>query len=117
MKYGASGNVGGIVARVIKEQVGAKGTDKVTVAIMTTEPGDKYPSVVPVVGFGKAAPLFDGVAVGMEVVCEVEIRGREWQGKYFPEVRVLDCNIIGTDQASPAGKSLVDTADDSGMPF
>jgi hypothetical protein len=123
MKYGASGNIGGIVARVIKTKVGAKQYDKTVVLINVGADKNGKPVAVAVTGFGRDAALLEGVEAGMEVVCEIRPDTREYQGQYYDSHAVVDCNIMDETGAAPlpaagpVGKSLVDTAEDAGMPF
>jgi hypothetical protein len=126
MKYGASGNIGGIVARVIKTKVGkdpAKQYDKTVVLINVGTDKNGKPVAVAVTGFGRDAALLEGVEAGMEVVCEIRPDTREYQGQYYDSHAVVDCNIMDETgaaplaSAGPVGKALVDTADDAGMPF
>ena len=125
MKYGASGNIGGIVARVIKTKVGkdpAKQYDKTVVLVNVGTDKNGKPVAVAVTGVGRDAALLEGVEAGMEVVCEIRPDTREYQGQYYDSHAVVDCAIMDASGASPAsgpvGKSLADTADDgTQMPF
>lgn len=127
MTYESKGTVSGRVVRVMRDKLGEKQTEKITVVIDPTTAGAKYPNLVPVTAFGKAADHFAGVTEGAEIVCSVWLRGREWQGRYFSEIAVADCTIIEAGAAHPvdagtAGMNETATpdagaGDDDGMPF
>jgi len=126
MKYEAHGTVAGRVARVIKSKVGkdpAKQYDKTVVLIEAGTNKDGKPVTVGITGFGYDAALLEGVEAGMEVVCDYRPDTREYNGQFYDSHAVTDCRIIDDSGAAPlpagepTGQSLVDTADDAGMPF
>lgn len=45
---------------------------------ITTEAGSNYPQTIEVEVSGEKVNLFNNVAIGSEVTCSINLRGREW---------------------------------------
>ena len=123
MKTEYTGRVTGRVALIINEVVGKDAKRKVTAVIDCKADGDKYDRIVPVVGFGKGAVALEGIAEGDEVEMEVYLGGREWNGKYYPDIACKSVRVVAMAarpaDAEPVGKADngLDAADEAAMPF
>ena len=67
------------------ETVGAKGFQKRCVVIQTAD--DKYPQKVPIWFVQASTAKLDKVFEGYDVTVTFDLNGREWNGKYFAELR------------------------------
>lgn len=78
--------------------VGAKGFQKREVVIDT---GSKYDNLVPVEFTGDDVDLVSGYKVGEKVEIKGFLGGREWQGRYFLNVRANAIRPVGGKAVAP----------------
>jgi len=112
------------------ETVGQNNFQKQTVVIGYTKswggnnPGSKD-IIVPVTFGGKATEKSSALTVGQEVTIQYDLEGREWQGKYFVDVKGYDVKVEGTPVTNtgstykaPEPAKAAPVADDSdSLPF
>ena len=55
--------------------------------VVVIEVGDKYPQKVPIWFVQAATAKLDAAFVGYDVTVTFDLNGREWNGKYFAELR------------------------------
>ena len=67
--------------------------------VVVTVPDDKYPQDINVEMVQKNVALLDGVNIGDEVVVAFDIRGREYNGKYFNNIQGWKIDVVGTSEA------------------
>ena len=67
--------------------------------IVVIETDEKYPQQVPFEFVQKSCELLDGCAVGQTATIAYNLRGREWQGRYF--VNLNGWKIDASGDAGP----------------
>ncbi|MGA0208160.1 MAG: DUF3127 domain-containing protein [Ilumatobacteraceae bacterium] len=75
------------------EKVGQKGFRK---RILVIETDEKWPQQVPIEFCQDDVDRLDNLACGLEVEVEFAINGREWEGRYFVNLRGWKVRKIGT---------------------
>ena len=65
------------------------------------ETGGQYPKKVPIKLFGESVDKFP-LQVGQEVTASLDLDGREWEGKWFPEIKAWNIVYAGAQPAQPA---------------
>jgi hypothetical protein len=74
--------------------------------------GDKYPQLVQFQAVNERVRFLDGAKVGQECEVKFDLRGREYNGKYYVSLNAWDIRI---DAAAPS-KPIEDEIDDD-LPF
>ena len=80
------------------ETVGAKGFQKRLLVVDTED--DKYPQQVPFYFVQAQTAKLDGIAAGEDVTVTFDLNGREWNGRYFSELRGWKVEKHGGEQAA-----------------
>jgi hypothetical protein len=99
------------------ESFGAGGKFKKRTLVIET-PG-KYPQKLPIEFTMKKAPMLDAYSLGQEVEIDINLRGREWKGKYYPSIegwKIQLTNEADSDQSPPAA-NYEETYSDEDIPF
>lgn len=115
MAYDMTGTV-----KVIKDPAtSASGTFTWREFVITTE-DDRYPQDVLFRVTQNRVSLLDGVAVGERLQVSFDIRGREYQGRFFVNLEAF--KITRMDAAAAGGEPDIPVADevpldDGAMPF
>ena len=73
----------GKVEKVLELQEFPSGFYKQTLVIKT---GDKFPQLIPIEFAKEKTELLNGLGPGNEVTVMFDLRGREWNGKYYPDI-------------------------------
>lgn len=60
---------------------------------LVIEYGDKYPKKAAITFFERLLPEVSNVGVGNEILLDVNIESREWQGKWFTDVIANKVNV------------------------
>ena len=94
------------------ETIGAKGFQKRQLVIKTSE---QYPQSVPVDFTQDKCIVLNGYAVGDLVVVGVNVRGSEWQGKYYASLN--GWKISKTDSEKSSQSFMPDREERSDLPF
>lgn len=82
--------------------------------VVLTDRADKYPTFVPVEFQRDKCPLLDGIRIGDLVDVHGELKGREWNGRFFmnavgTSINVLSSpNMVASPAAAPAQQTLPD---------
>jgi len=99
--------VTGIVKIIGELQSFASGFTKIQVVVTSDE---QYPSDIPIEFFKDKTSLLDDYAVGDSVKIDVNIKGSEYQGKYYVGLIGWRINKQDTSKQSPApqNQSAVD---------
>jgi single-strand DNA-binding protein len=105
----------------VTESVGTNNFQKRTIAV---EIGDQYPQQIGVEFVKEGCLKLDGVTIGDTVEIKANLRGREYQGKYYTSLQgwYLRKENAGT-QPAPAQSHSMPTytpppaADGDGLPF
>jgi hypothetical protein len=106
------------------EELKAKGTihligearqvsDKMNLREFVLSIGDKYPQLVQFQAVNERVKFLDGAKVGQECEVKFDLRGREYNGKYYVSLNAWDIRIAS---AAPALKPISDEIDDD-LPF
>ena len=97
------------------EEVGSKGFKKRLLVVTTSE---QYPQQIPMDFVQDKVSLLDSFSVGQEVKVGINLRGNEYNGKYYLNAQGWRIEKLGESQAAPFEPSgeLVQDADDD-LPF
>ena len=106
------------------EELKAKGTihligearqvsDKMNLKEFVLSIGDKYPQLVQFQAVNERVKFLDGAKVGQECEVKFDLRGREYNGKFYVSLNAWDIRIAST---APASKPITDEIDDD-LPF
>jgi hypothetical protein len=106
------------------EELKAKGTihligeprqvsDKMNLREFVLSIGDKYPQLVQFQAVNERVKFLDGAKVGQECEVKFDLRGREYNGKYYVSLNAWDIRV---EAAAPALKPITDEIDDD-LPF
>ena len=92
------------------QSFGASGFRKATVVIET---GGDYPQQIPIEFVkDKADEMASKLSVGMEVEIAYNLRGREWNGRYFASVQGWRFDIVSTVDSGGSAVDSSESADD-----
>jgi single-strand DNA-binding protein len=103
------------------EELKAKGTihligeprqvsEKMNIREFVLSIGDKYPQLVQFQAVNERVKFLDGAKIGQECEVKFDLRGREYNGKYYVSLNAWDIRI-----AAPS-KPITDEIDDD-LPF
>ena len=106
------------------EELKAKGTihligearqvsDKMNLREFVLSIGDKYPQLVQFQAVNERVKFLDGAKVGQECEVKFDLRGREYNGKYYVSLNAWDIRV---EAAAPTLKPISDEIDDD-LPF
>ena len=106
------------------EELKAKGTihligearqvsDKMNLKEFVLSIGDKYPQLVQFQAVNERVKFLDGAKVGQECEVKFDLRGREYNGKFYVSLNAWDIRIASI---APASKPITDEIDDD-LPF
>lgn len=88
-------NVTGRVLQILPLQQGTSKAGKPWKSLVfVLETCGQYPRKVPIKLFGESVDKFP-LQVGQEVTASLDLDGREWEGKWFPEIKAW--NIVYSD--------------------
>ena len=73
--------------------------------------GDKYPQLVQFQVVNERVKFLDGAKPGQECEVKFDLRGREYNGKFYVSLNAWDIRVNGT-----VAKSITDAIDDD-LPF
>ena len=94
-------NVTGRVLQILPLQQGTSKAGKPWKSLVfVLETGGQYPKKVPIKLFGESVDKFP-LQVGQEVTASLDLDGREWEGKWFPEIKAWNIVYAGA-QPAPA---------------
>ena len=90
----------GTVETILEIQEFASGFKKRTIVVNT---GGKYPQTVPIDFAKEKIDLLDNLANGQEVAIGVNIRGNEYNGKYYVSLAgwKVDAGAVAADDCDP----------------
>ena len=80
---------GQIIVIAATETIGAKGFKKRLVVVKTDE---QYPQTIPVEFTQDKTNLLDNFVIGDTVKIGINLRGTEWQGRYFANIQGWNIN-------------------------
>lgn len=81
------------------QTVGAKGFRKRLLVLNATRPGGKYPDYIVATLTREGVDWADTIQIGEPVELKVALKGREWQGRWFADVEVIEGWTL--EQAAP----------------
>ena len=107
-----------ITGKVIKVgEIRPAGKSQVRQVVIETDDG-KYTQQVPLDIWGGAADKADSINVGAQIAVTFDIRGRDYNGKYYCSLSAWRWVI---EDAGPgvveSQDAFIDTAEDGAMPF
>ena len=106
-------NVSGKVKVVnATEEVGSKGFKKRLLVVETTE---TYPQLIPIEFVQDKCSLLDGVQVGQDVTVHINLRGSEYNGRYY--VQLQGWKIDAGAVVSTPTPSAPSTEPETDLPF
>jgi single-strand DNA-binding protein len=76
--------------------------------VMTLDPNDKYPQHVPFQVSQDKCGLLDGFNVGDELKLSVNIRGNEWNDRYFVNLEAWKIELVSKASLSTQVQNAVD---------
>jgi len=82
------------------EEVGAKGFKKRLVVVETQE---TYPQLIPIEFVQDKCSLLDGVQIGQDVTVHINLRGSEYNGRYYVQLQgwKIDATINPVSNMQP----------------
>jgi hypothetical protein len=106
------------------EELKAKGTihllgeakqvsEKMNIREFVLSIGDKYPQLVQFQAVNERVKFLDGAKVGQECEVKFDLRGREYNGRYYVSLNAWDIRI---ESAVAPSKPISDEIDDD-LPF
>ena len=99
-------NLTGRVLQILPLQQGTSKAGKPWKSQMfVLETGGQYPKKVPIKLFGESVDKFP-LQVGQEVTAALDLDGREWEGKWFPEIKAWNIVLAGAQQSAPAPQQV-----------
>jgi len=107
--------VGRIIALTPTQRI----SDKMEKRLLVIETSEQYPQQLPFEAINAACSKLDGLKVGQQVEVHFNLRGREWQGKYYPSLNLW--KVEPTEQTpdkvteNPKQEQRAETSDD--LPF
>ena len=105
--------VNGLVKLVnATEEVGSKGFKKRLLVVETTE---TYPQLIPIEFVQDKCSLLDGVQVGQDVTVHINLRGSEYNGRYY--VQLQGWKIDAGAVVSTPTPSAPSTEPETDLPF
>jgi single-strand DNA-binding protein len=101
------------------EELKAKGTihhigearqvsDKMNLKEFVLSIGDKYPQLVQFQAVNERVKFLDGAKVGQECEVKFDLRGREYNGKYYVSLNAWDIRIESKSGLKPIGDEIND---------
>ena len=113
----------GKIVAVLPEQRFNGKNGEVVKNFFILETKEQYPQKIKFEVFGEDKWKAMGVTVGQDVSVQFDIKGAEWQGKYFVNLQAWKVTAIGNGQ-QPAVQNQTSSSqtqrtqeDDSGLPF
>ena len=99
-------NVTGRVLQILPLQQGTSKAGKPWKSQMfVLETGGQYPKKIPIKLFGESVDKFP-LQVGQEVTASLDLDGREWEGKWFAEIKAWNIVYAGAQQAAPSPQQV-----------
>jgi single-strand DNA-binding protein len=86
------------------------GSGKFQKRVIVLEIGDKYPQKVPIWFVQAATAKLDAAFVGYDATVTFDVNGREWNGKYFAELRGWAIKIDREDGKAPEKPAAAEPA-------
>ncbi len=95
-------NVTGRVLQILPLQQGTSKAGKPWKSQMfVLDTGGQYPKKIPIKLFGDSVDKFP-LQVGQEVTASLDLDGREWEGKWFAEIKAWNIVYAGAQSAQTA---------------
>ena len=115
-------DITGTVVTILPEQRFNGKNGEVVKNFFILETKEQYPQKIKFEVFGENKWKQMGVAVGHDVSVQFDIKGAEWQGKYFVNLQAWKATSIGNGQQvqqnnQPQQSQGNANADDSSLPF
>jgi len=103
----------GKIIQILPEQTGSSARGEWSRQDFVIETNEQYPKKVCISNWGKKADLA-ATPIGTEVTCHINIESREYNSRWYTDVKVWKMEIMNTGSA-PAGDVPFPSADN--MPF
>lgn len=112
----ANTEITGTAHAILPLQTFPSGFSKQVLVINT---GGQYPQYVPIEFTKDRTKLLEGIATGQEVTAQVDIRGNEYQGKYYASLNgwKLEAGEKRQQNEPPPREDPADENDDDYIPF
>ena len=85
------------------EEVGAKGFKKRLLVVETTE---TYPQSIPIEFVQDKCGLLDTIQIGQDVTVHINLRGSEWNGKYYAQIQGWKIDAGMVTSSEPLGQDI-----------
>lgn len=88
------------------EEVGAKGFKK---RLLVVETQETYPQSIPIEFVQDKCGLLDTIQTGQDVTVHINLRGSEWNGKYYAQIQgwKIDAGMVtSSEPQAPIGDDL-----------
>lgn len=108
--------VSGKIIQILPEQTGTSARGEWSRQDFIIETNEQYPKKICISNWGKKADL-GAAPVGTEVTCHINIESREFNNRWYTDVKVWKMEIAsaGSASAAPGGDAPFPSADN--MPF
>ena len=93
----------GIILKIDAPQVIS---EKLTKRQIVLTVGDKYPEPIAFEAVNDKCDLLGGLTEGSEATVYYNLRGREWNGRYFVNLSLWKIEAAGTAQSAPAKANI-----------
>jgi len=117
-------DITGKIIQILPEQRFNGKNGEVVKNFFILETKEQYPQKIKFEVFGEDKWKAMGVAVGQDASVQFDIKGAEWQGKYFVNLQAWKVTAIGggaqqqNNQPSPQqNQEIQQNEDDSNLPF
>lgn len=110
--------ISGKITHVLPLESGesAKGTWFKRTVVVEKKSDDKYKKSVAVTVWSDMAEKFNFV-VGSEIDFEIDVESREYNGRWFTDVKAFRINTDSNNNSSSSAASSGEKVDDSDLPF
>ena len=81
------------------ETVGSKGFKK---RLLVVETADQYPQQIPIEFVQDKTDLLNGISVGQSVSVQINLRGNEYNGKYYANIqgwKIENSSVVSDNQS------------------
>lgn len=111
--------VKGTVKDILTPQSGTTSNGEWRKQQIIIQTGGEYPKDICLVGWGDISRELGGLAHGTEATFHIDVSSREYEGKWYTDVKCWKFDLESAETPSPveAAKDFVKPVDLDGLPF